>query len=278
MPPQGAQPAPSGTSTLTVPVPGGAVRLEALDRLGELAGRYGAPVVEITDRCSLRLHLLPTPVPAELLDAIRSTGLAASIGRQGTPTVIAAPLAPGLVGIARDLAGAIRADPALAQLPDDFAFVLSDLTGSALGEPYHVAYQQFSADAALILAAGRGRPVAPADALAAMLSLAHSCVAGRAIDAADDEPIDLAPAVADWAPIAPSVARPLVPGPVGPGRAHLVVGLSRGALRYEHVRALRAVATDVVLTPWRSILVPFGARHADDLAAAGFLLAPDVDR
>ncbi|WP_262500260.1 hypothetical protein [Phycicoccus endophyticus] len=72
-------------------------------------------------------------------------------------------------------------------------------------------------------------------------------------------------------PCSPSLAPPLPPGPVG---ADLVAGVPLGLLTAQHAAALADVARFVVVTPWRSVLVPDGAAVAGRLAQAG--LVPDA--
>ncbi|MFV0534272.1 MAG: hypothetical protein ACK5MR_11535 [Cumulibacter sp.] len=54
--------------------------------------------------------------------------------------------------------------------------------------------------------------------------------------------------------------------------ADLVAGVPLGLLEAEHLTALEAVTDHVVITAWRSVLVPGGAAYADQLAAAGLIV------
>jgi precorrin-3B synthase len=62
-------------------------------------------------------------------------------------------------------------------------------------------------------------------------------------------------------------APPLTPGPVG---GDLVAGIPLAMLRATHLSALVGITDDVVITPWRSLVVPSGAEFAADLEEAGF--------
>ncbi len=70
----------------------------------------------------------------------------------------------------------------------------------------------------------------------------------------------------------PVVAPPLRPGVVGDD---LVAGVPLGFLTATHVRALASVTDTVVVTPWRSVVVPGGAGAAPVLASAGLVTEPD---
>jgi precorrin-3B synthase len=70
----------------------------------------------------------------------------------------------------------------------------------------------------------------------------------------------------------PVVAPPLRPGVVGDD---LVTGVPLGFLTAMHVRTLASVTDTVVVTPWRSVVVPLGAGAAPVLASAGLVTQPD---
>ncbi|MDO5681700.1 MAG: hypothetical protein Q4G46_02570, partial [Propionibacteriaceae bacterium] len=61
----------------------------------------------------------------------------------------------------------------------------------------------------------------------------------------------------------------LEPGPVGP---HAVVGLPLGRLTPDGLKALTAVTDTVIITPWRSLVVPHAADRLAELA--GFATSP----
>jgi precorrin-3B synthase len=63
----------------------------------------------------------------------------------------------------------------------------------------------------------------------------------------------------------------LAPGPVG---ADLVVGIPLGMLRAAQVAALAALTDEVVLTPWRSLVIPNAALLAPLLRAVGLTATP----
>ncbi|MBM6404205.1 cobalamin biosynthesis protein CobG [Phycicoccus sp. CSK15P-2] len=254
-------------------VPGGVVRTDVLTRLADLAGRFGAPVLQLTSRGNLQLRGLPDPLPEAFVAAVEATGLLPSASHERVRNILASPMAPGLQPLVRALDRALCADPALAALPGRFLFAVADAAGSPLSEPYDVAYQQLSPRGGLLLAGGRGRPVAPEDAVDAVLEVAQAFLAHapEGVWNVRDLP-DGSPVLDGLFACSPSVAPPVRPGPAG---ADLVAGVPLGMLTPGHVAALAAEARFVVVTPWRSVVVPDGPAAAGRLAAAGLVVSPE---
>ncbi|NHA67308.1 cobalamin biosynthesis protein CobG [Phycicoccus flavus] len=253
-------------------LPGGEVGVDVLMDLLALAGRHGAPVLQLTSRGNLQLRGLPDPLPDAFVRGVEATGLLPSATHERVRNVLAAPLAPGLQPLVRDLDAALCADPALADLPGRFLFAVADASGSPLSEPYDVAYRARSLTEGLLLAGGRGRPVSSTDAVAAVLDVARAFLAHapHGVWNVRDLPAG-SPVLGGLDPVPPAVAPPLEPGPVG---EDLVAGVPLAMLRPGHVAALAEVAGRVVVTPWRSLVVRGGAAAATALERAGLVVDP----
>lgn len=254
--------------------PGGQLSTSTLVALAELVTSYGAPAVHITSRGNIEARALPVPLPEPLVDAVTDLGLLPSLTHERVRNVFANPLNPELTTLVAELDAAIIADPALVELPGRFWFGFTDASGLGLTEPLDVAYQLLDDDSGRLLVAGRSLPVAKADAVAAMIATAHTFLETRpAVDAWNmrDLPAD-SPVFVGMAPAEIVPASPLTPGPIGDD---LVVGLPLGDLTLDQARALAAVTDEIVVTPWRAVVVPNGAAHADALAASGLVTSTE---
>lgn len=255
-------------------VPGGRLPVVTLTAALSLAEEHGAPLVQLTTRANLQVRALPDPLPAAFVGGVESLGLLPSATHERVRNILAAPLAAGLRPLVEALDRALMADRRLADLPGRFLFAVSDASGSVLGEPWDVAYQQLSPTTGRLLVGDRGLPVAPAAAVEALVSRALAFLATRSgpgVWGVRDLPRD----GAFWDGLEPArvtPAAPLAPGPAGPD---LVAGVPLGFLRRAHVAALAAVTDDIVLTPWRSVVVPGGAGTVEALRAAGLVTRAD---
>lgn len=242
-------------------VPGGRIGTDVLTELMSLAGEYGAPVLQLTSRANLQLRALPDPLPEALIERIEATGLLPSASHERVRNILATPLNPSLQPLVDALDAAITAEAALSALPGRFLFAVCDATGSVLSEGWDLAYQQLAADRGLILAGNRAVEVSPEAAVSELVHRAHLFLehrSGQDVWNVQDLPTH-SPVFVGMREHEPAASPPLPPGPVGPD---LVVGVPLGMLRPEQLRAVTAVADELVLTPWRSFVVPAGARHA----------------
>lgn len=255
-------------------VPGGRIRVDVLAELMQLTTQFGAPVLQLTSRANLQLRALPDPLPEELIEAIEATGLLPSATHERVRNILAAPLAPDLQPLVDDLDAAIVADPVLAELPGRFLFAVSDRTGSVLSEGWDLAYQALSAESGLILAGDSATEVLQRDAVSELIRRARLFLdhrAGPEVWNVRDLSAD-SPMFDGLRPHAAAAMPPLEPGPVG---ADLVVGVPLAMLRPEQVEAVAAITDELVLTPWRSFVVPGGVRHAARLQSAGLVTTAD---
>ncbi|MFC7486952.1 cobalamin biosynthesis protein CobG [Knoellia sp. CPCC 206453] len=269
-------------------MPGGRLATSVLREVVEIAGANGAPVVQLTSRGNLQVRALPDPLSLALIEAVEATGLLPSASHERVRNILAAPLARDLDDLVDSFDAALMAEPRLASLPGRFLFAFSDASGSVLSERWDVAYQRHSRKSGTLLVGDGGAPVKPEDAVTAMIE-----VALRFVEFAPEgawnvrdlpNPSDLLPHRAphdegaprrdprDGATRRPVVARPLAPGVVGDA---VVAGVPLGMLTLEHVEALAHVADEVVITPWRSVVVRGGAPRVESLRSAGLVTEPE---
>lgn len=255
--------------------PGGRVATGVLADLVALAARYGAPLVQLTSRGNLQLRALPHPLPDELVAAVEATGLLPSASHERVRNILASPLAPQLQPLVAKLDAALRADSELALLPGRFLFAFADAGGDVLREPWDLAYQLHSPGIGRLLVGSadpHGIGCAPDAAVAALLDRAHRFLDTRPVGAWNVKDLPAgSPVLAGLTRVSLESAPPASPGAHG---ADAVAGIPLGLLRENHVHVLAALAPTVVLTPWRSLVVPGGAAHLDALAAAGLVTSP----
>ncbi|HBO55336.1 cobalamin biosynthesis protein CobG [Janibacter terrae] len=276
-------------------VPGGRVDAATLLEISSLAGRFGNPDITLTSRGSLQLRGLPDPLPGALITAIDDLGLVPSGPHDKARNIVADPHA-GLDDLVTALDEGLLADPGLAELPGRFLLAVAEPGGAVLGEPWDVAIVtsplaevRGTSLEATILAADRAISVPRDEATRAALDVARRFLAARTDtrtwnlrDLPDDARADLLTGVA---PLEVVAGDPPAPGPAGDD---LVALVPLGLLTPAMVEGLREVAGSrgssqgsshldqrIVVTPWRSVVVPGGAGRAEELAAAGFATAAD---
>ncbi|GAB77889.1 precorrin-3B synthase [Austwickia chelonae] len=277
---------------------GVAVDLDILGEIVALAREYGDGTVQLTSRGALQIRALPDPLPGELTDRVAATGIIPAPSHELVRNIIASPLngfdTRGKADI-RPLVAAydeiLRSRPATSALPGRFLVAFDDGRGDVLAEQFDLAYRAIDPTRGIVHAGDRfhGREVAAADAPGVMVDLAEAFLDARAgLDPSPWhirelptpllDPIDEIPAVVS----APAGAdrEPSARLPLGAVGRHLVVGVPLGLLTCAQFEALTEAARHtgarhVVVTPWRSIVVPEGADHRETFAAAD--LAVDQD-
>ncbi|MDT9594269.1 precorrin-8X methylmutase [Nocardioides zeae] len=272
---------------------GGAVSVGEVRALLGVAAAHGDGDLHLTRRANLQLRALPLTgtgaLRQDVAGAIAHTGLLPSPSHELVRNVLVSPLT-GITGgrldlrpTARELDRALCADPALAGLSARFLMVLDDGRGDVLDRSADVALTVLD-DATVQLRRGDGHwqpPVPVAEAVPALLEVARAFVVARG-DGPEapwhvDElttPLDLPTAPRD--PRVPAAAEPpaygLVRGesPDAPDLRHVPVpdGVLGAALATELLDGL-ADEAPLVVTPWRSLLVP-----VVPAAATGGLQAP----
>jgi precorrin-3B synthase len=244
-------------------IPGGHLTRTTLTALLDVAETYGDGEVHLTKRANLQLRALPLgdgAVPAEVVEAIRATGLLPHPDHELVRNVLVSPLT-GLVGgradlrpVTAELDERMCATPSLAKLPGRFLLVLDDGRGDLVDRSCDLGLVALSADAVqLRIGSNHWGPVVPISEAAARLTglaRAFQQVRGTGDDAAwhvDELPVPPASHDADPHLPAPSARPPY--GEVAEGIRHVEV--PDGVLDRA---ALRDLPEHLVVTPWKSLV------------------------
>ena len=267
-------------------LPGGRVPVRTLRRLSDLSTAYGNGVLQLTSRAGLQLRGLPDPLPAEFVDAVAATGLLPSPTHERVRNIVASPLT-GLHGGRADVSGLTRAldvaliaEPALAELPGRFLFVLDDGRGDVLDLRLDLGYRASGPDGGHLLVGGPGQglPVSAADVVPSLVRLALGFAEARTDTGAWH--VRELPAWAAGLGLIP------VPAPVlgEPTETPLgVVGRAASvAVPLAMLTALQVAAVEhavgdgfVVVTPWRGLVLPGAAAALGALAAVGLVVGDE---
>ncbi|HEY5980320.1 MAG TPA: precorrin-3B synthase [Microlunatus sp.] len=266
-------------------LPGGRISAGALRRLGELAAAYGNGILQLTSRAGVQLRGLPDPLPAAFVDAVAAAGVLPALSHERVRNIVASPLT-GVSGGRADvgpltvaLDAGLVAEAALAELPGRFLFVLDDGRGDVVDLTFDLGYQAGGPDGGLVLvgSAERGLPVRTADVVPTLLHLALDFATARAdtgawrvaelpawMDSLGLDPIT---------PVRDSAATPL--GRIG-SVASVSVPLAR--LTLEQARLVEDVVAggQVVITPWRGLVLPGAGGRLADLGAGGLVIDDDT--
>ena len=287
-----------------VRIPGGALTAAQWQALVTAARELGNGQLELTSRGNLQLRGLRDGDETPLSARLQGAGLLPSASHERVRNLLASPLTgrdgAGLADVRPLIAEfdrALCARPALAELSGRFLFALDDGRADVLaGEP-DIAVTATSPTSMRLLLAGRpvGAPAPSATAVQWMLAAAEAFLAERHAQGGNawrlaeltDGPArvaarlglpeprgDAGPAhgqlhgpdsgVADPATRTGPAGQLPSPGPFRQldGASGLVVGVPLGSLDVEQAAAL--LAPQLILTPWRSIVLPDLA--AGDLA------------
>lgn len=289
-----------------VRVPGGRLSNAALTALADAALEFGDGTLHLTARANVQVRALSDVESfAARLD---TAGLVGPPSHERVRNVLASPLSGisgGLTDVGPLVPGvdrAICASSELADLPGRFLFGLDDGRGDVADpadERVDVCWRAVDADRGEILFAGaRSGLVVPASLSATMLvSVAEAFLRVRG-DAWQVRELDADRLARLFAEIgAPGgnaglagrerrtrpgeAGRATRPGIVArdDGGQALIVGLPFGVLTHGQARVIGGLADDVVLTPWRSIVLPVvadGADAAKQLVSAGLTVDADA--
>jgi len=234
---------------------GGRLPARSLRALSEVAASYGDGDVHVTGRANLQLRGLGEITP-ELVAAIEATGLLPSRSHELARNLLSSPQT-GLAGGRTDLRPLVAeldtllcAEPALAELPGRFLFVLDDGRGDLLDRPVDLGLVALDQRIAQLRVGGRWGAVVPlTEAPAALVALACSFLEVRTSEWHIGELSDLLVPVQPPDQRAPLPSLPLAYGAV-PGGEH--VPAPAGIVD----PALGDLDADLVVTPWRGVLVP----------------------
>ncbi|MDT7656451.1 MAG: precorrin-3B synthase [Pseudonocardiales bacterium] len=279
-------------------------RIELTAR-GNLQLRGLAPGAEVELSARLAAHGLLPSVPHDRARNVLASPLS---GRDGVGVLDVRPLVA-------ELDRRLCADPELAALPGRFLFALDDGRGDVAGQRADVAVLALPDQRVALLLGGRdsGLRLPVRAAVTGLLASATAFLRRRAdervwrVAELPDGPLELVPDVraalvaglggdaagtlggdpASWLGGGPAVSVPDRDprGPVGrieqtDGRVALAASVPLGELTQSRCQVLAAVAErEVLLTPWRGVVLPDVAPPATELAArrltgAGLLLDP----
>jgi precorrin-3B synthase len=246
---------------------GGRVTSASLNALLNVAEEYGDGRVHVTVRANLQVRAFPgregTLAP-EALAAIERTGLLPARSHELVRNIMCSPqtgLAGGRADLRRaaaELDSRLCAEERLSGMPGKFLFVLDDGRGDLIGRRCDLGLAALDGDKAQLRLGNGWGPVVPiGEAPLHIAALAGEFLLRRGSGPAApwhvaELPAPLLPAVPPDARL-PKSAEPLPYGPV-PGGHHVAVtesGLDRAA-----VAGLTAGVTEVIVTPWRGVLVP----------------------
>ena len=266
-------------------VPGGQTTSAALSELSRLSQDHGNGLLQLTSRGSIQVRGLPAAVPEPFEDGVARAGFLPSPDHERVRNVVASPLT-GLSGGRADLRPlvdrldrALLDEPRLADLPGRFLFVLDDGRGDVAGLGCDLGYRALDPGRGQLLLGERRRvrPVRLVEAADALVDLALRFLDARG-DAWHVRELET-PLVEGTEPVLTdrSGTRALEPLRSGPVGEHLVVDVPLGLLSPPQVDAID-VALDggpVVITPWRSLVLPYAVLARRALETVGLVTEPD---
>ncbi len=256
-------------------IPGGRITGDALVRLSRAAERYGDGTVLLTRRANLQLRGITTvdgAVPDGLVEAVAAAGLLPSPDHELVRNIVMSPLT-GLVGGRLDLRPVVTAldrslcaDPALAGLGGRFLFVLDDGRGDVAARDLDLGLVAVDSHR-VQLRAGRDAwgPVVPVERAADRLSSLAArfqrlrgagATAWWHVDELPGGGVDMLGQATPREAATRVLAAPPAPGVhrAADGRRLEVLDVPDGLV--DRVLAERlAGGGDLVVTPWRSIVV-----------------------
>jgi precorrin-3B synthase len=267
-----------------VRIPGGRIGSNILLDLTGLGG-----TLQLTSRGNVQLRGVAEAGLPDLTDQVAALGLLPSASHELVRNIVASPLTglsadrPDLRQMISELDAAICNAPELADLPGRFLFALDDGRADVWSVDFDIGYLALN-HAEGLLAVGnnhgggrRGRPVRRVEAPAEMVGVAADFVRARRHepgigwriwDLDEPRPELRDPPSAVWA----NRSDPRTPlGIVG--RA-ICAGVPLGFLTSSQAAAISAAASGgpVVITPWRSIVIPDAVGSLPALAATGLVL------
>lgn len=276
-------------------IPGGRVTVKQLAGLGELAGEFGRPEVQLTSRANVQLRGIETDRLEDLGRAVAELGLLPSPDHERARNIVASPFAGigdrlPLDDLITQLDRALCAEPELVELPGRFLFALDDGSGDLSSGHFDLALRRFTADTALVMIGTAGEPVGSvvrlAEAIPTMITIARRFVTLRRGPATtgwhlrETDPRLIADRMRPVSELV-AVTDAVDQAPVGAvdGAASVVVPLARlSAPQLAALVAAASVAADggsdarLILTPWRGVVIPGAESELSPLAAAGLII------
>ncbi len=249
-----------------VRLPGGMITAPQLEALALAAARFGSHAMELTSRGNVQVRGITDT--DGLADALADAGLLPSASHERVRNVIASPLT-GRQGGAADvrrmvhrLDEAIQASTRLERLPGRFLFALDDGRGDVSGLGADVGVHFLDADTAALLVAGVDTGVRVRDVVPVLVEVAERFAEIRGNAWRTSELSDATTLLDGVTPTAEPGATwpPMTRPPVGwitqdDGLVTLGAGVPLGVLKTRVAEYVAAMASPVVITPWRSLLV-----------------------
>lgn len=246
---------------------GGRISALTLLTLARVAGTYGDGVVHVTSRANLQLRGFPGAdgrLATSARAALKATGLFPSAGHELVRNVMVSPqtgLAGGMTDlrpVADELDALICARRELTGLPGKFLFVLDDGHGDLVGRWCDLGLAATGPGHVQLRVGAEWGPVIPvADAAAEMAELAVRFVNRRGTGPnAPWHVSELDAPLTTPAPADPGLPAPAAPIPYGtiPGGRHVAV--PSAGLDADTIGDLAAASAEVIVTPWRGVLIP----------------------
>jgi precorrin-3B synthase len=266
-------------------IPGGLTTSRTLLALTELAG-----TLQLTSRGNIQLRGIEEKDLASATARIRGLGLLPSPTHELVRNIVASPLTgltrqrPDVRSLVAELDAAICAEPELADLPGRFLFAVDDGSADVWTLAFDVGYRALDAGRGLVAVGGgsdpdpgrtTGRLMSSDAAVAAMVRMAANFVRARGsgerawrIWELDDVARDLAPRRDGVGDRAGNAAPPF-----GAVAGAASVGVPLGFLTSAQATAVHETARGgpVVVTPWRSLIIPAAAARTEALRQAGLV-------
>jgi precorrin-3B synthase len=254
-----------------VRLPGGVVTPPQLQALAEAARDLGNSEIELTSRGNVQLRAVSDP--AEFARRIADVGLLPSTTHERVRNILASPLSGRIGGFAdvrglvTDLDRGLCADPALAELPGRTLFTLDDGTGdiSGLRGDFGVHALDDGRFALVLAGEDTGARLAEPETVRVLLAAARTFTEirgeawrlGEVPGGTDRVLARLGLEYGDPVILPAALDR----GPIGwldqpDGHVTLAAGLAFGTLPARLAEFLAAVEKPIVVTPWRSLLLP----------------------
>lgn len=283
-----------------VRIPAGVLCASQWQALIEASVELADGNLDLTSRGNVQLRGLRPGAETALAARLVGAGLLPSLAHERVRNVLASPLT-GLDGrgsadlrpLVGELDRALCARPELAALSGRFLFALDDGRGDVAAMGADVTLSAVDPRRATLSLAGMPVGIVPiSKAVITMLASARAFLRLRSADGSNawriaelaDGPTRIAAALAPCqalspraaadpaAAVSPTTLEQSVPCPVGPlgqrdGSTALVIGIPLG--RLSAVQATALSGHDLILTPWRSIVVPnLSGAYATTLSTA----------
>lgn len=269
-----------------VRIPGGRTDSATLLALSQLAG-----TLQLTSRGNLQLRGIDEDSVPALTDQITELGLLRSGSHDLVRNIVASPLMgitlnhPDLQQLVTELDEAICAQPELAELPGRFLFAVDDGRGDVWSLAFDVGYQAFDDQHGLI-ALGRasgqadgtnGRVVHRAAAAAEMVRIAIEFVHARQAGNSAWRIWEMDEFRPERGAFLTVDQRDGAAPRLGAVSGAACVGVPLGFLTTAQADAVHSAVAGgpVVVSPWRSMIIPGAAPKLDALREAGLITDPD---